>query len=478
MSTTVFSIGCSKDKGESPKSDIARFLWLPPSESFAQIKILNAFSEPIVGAKVLIGSAEGIPFEKNFLTTDESGTVRVYADWTTTAHVTVDAPGFIRQTLLNQHPGDITLKMNPLYQATRPEVKGQVTGLPVVNGDKQIDFALVTPAMSRQDLLNFDMNTVISPYVDTISIIGQKASIPGNVSLPTQKESYIIGITLSKPVYRLTTPTYGAKRFFAVRGQFPFKKVLDEMKNGKPFYELVNHFSIQGGGMHDVILTNPLTNIDIPGNELLFSSKIKTQPANSAADEVLMVVAVSEVADSLVPTDIKKFSGETVLNMSSLPNRPAYIVNVIKRQADFDATLAPGSDRLSASISPHLETVKPLLLPLIENPVISSTNGYKITLPPKPEKVGIFGIATSASISDLIETQNGDEQVLSVNRRWEILGLGWESQIDLPQWPLGKSTSRQRVEVNYLGSTTHQSVHLDDQLINATTHVTHASADF
>ena len=65
------------------------------------------------------------------------------------------------------------------------------------------------------------------------------------------------------------------------------------MKNGKPFYELVNHFSIQGGGMHDVILTNPLTNIDIPGNELLFSSKIKTQPANSAADEVLMVVAVS-----------------------------------------------------------------------------------------------------------------------------------------------------------------------------------------
>lgn len=481
-SVAAITFGCSNDKSESPKSDMARFVWVASQEANASIKVLNQFGEPLAQAQILVGSAENNPFKGNFLTTDKNGVVKVPTAWVSEEHVTVEAAGFIRQTLLSQKPGDITLKLNPSYLPQRPEVKGQVSGLPVSNGDKLVDFALVIPGMTRSDLLNFDLNAVISPFSDTITIIGQQAKIPGNVSLPTQKESYIFPITLSKPIYRLTSPTLGAKRFFAVRGQFPFKKTIDEMQAGKPFYDLVNNFSIQGGGMRDVTLVSPTTTLDIPGNELVFNSKIKTQPAAVAADEVLMIVAVSEVANTLVPTDIKKFAGETSLQMSSLPNKKTFIVNVIKRQAEFDPAAAntSGSDRISAGISVHNETLKPLLLPLVESPTLKTSAGLDISLPAVPNTNGINGIAVSAAVSDLVDIPNGAETIVNVNRRWEILGLGWQTQsIQLPNWPLpGAVSARRRVEINYIGSTTHQSVDLDDNLIEAATHVTHASTDF
>ncbi len=480
---TIFSVGCSQSEFKSlnPK-EMTRFLWAKQNQAEANIKILNQFGQPIADAQILIGQSNGTPFKDNFLTTDKNGLVIVPKQWTTTEHVTVEAAGFIRQTLLNQKPGDLIIKLNPSYSQQRPVVNGKVSGLPVSNGDKLIDFALVIPAMTRGDLLNFDLNTVISPYSDTISIVGQDAKIPGNVSLPTQKESYFLPITLSKPNFRLTAPTLGLKRFFAVRGQFPFKKVIDQMRSGKKFYDLVNDFSIQGGGMRDISLTDATTTFDIPANEISFTSKIKTQPAVAAADEVLMVVAVSEVANTLVPTDIKKFTGESVLTMNSIANNKTYIVNVLKRQADFDSTAsatASKSDRMSAGIAVQNETLKPLLLPLIENPSISTTAGFNIVLPTIPTQNGINALATSASISDLIKITNGTETVTNVNRRWEILGLGWDQNIQLPDWPLaGNTAAERRVEVNYIGSTTTQNAQLDDTLIEAATHVTHASTDF
>lgn len=477
----VLAFGCSKNKSESTSSEIVRFLWSEKNQAEANIKILNQFGEPIAQAQILIGQANGTPFKGNFLTTDKSGQALVPATWTTSEHVTVDATGYIRQTLLNQNPGDITIKLSPLTLTVRPEIKGKVSGLPISNGDKLIDFALVMPSMTRGDLLNFDLNSVISPYSDTISVIGQEAKIPGNVSLPSQKESYIFPITLSKPIYRLTTTNLGAKRLFAVRGQFPFKKVMDELQAGKQFYDLVNYFSIQGGGMRDITLVNPVTTLDIPANELTFAAKIKTQPATASADEVLMIVAVSEVANTLVPTDIKKFTGESNLAMSTLAGSKAFIVNVIKRQSDFDsaATGAVGSDRVSAGLTAHNETIKPVLLPLVENPSITATAGFTISLPTKPSTAGINALATSAIISDLVKIQNGTETITNVNRRWEVIGLGWEQNIQLPNWPLiGESTAQRRLEINFVGSTTHKNVNLDDKLIEAATHVTHASTDF
>ncbi len=473
------TLGCSK-KSDTPKSEVARFLWNEQTEANAKVKVLNEFGEPLESAQVLIGYAQGTPFKGNFLTTDKNGVARIPTDWNAKAHVTVEAAGYIRQTLLSQNPGDISLKLLRRSAPARPEINGKVTGLPVVNGDKMTDFALVIPAMTRGDLLNFDLNAVISPYSDTISVVGQEAKIPGNVSLPSQKESYLFPITIAKPVYRLTSTTLGAKRFFAIRGQFPFKKTIDEMRAGKPFYDMINNFSIQGGGMRDITLTQPVTTLDIPGNELIFSSKVRTQSAAIATDEVQMVVAVSDVAGTLAPTDIKKFTGESHLQLATLPNKKTYIVNILKRQTEVDpaATAAAKSNRISAALSIHNEAIKPLFLPLVESPTVTETSGLVIGLPSKPNQAGINALAVSASISDLVPFVSGTETVINVNRRWEIIGLGWDQSMELPNWPLGDSAAERRIEINFIGSTTHKGAKLDDNLIEAATHVTHASTDF
>lgn len=471
--------GCSKDKTENLQTDVVdRVRWAAADpDAAAQIKVINAFGEPVANAQVLIGQAQGAPFKGNFLQTNAAGIVAIPKEWNSPAHVTVDAAGFVRQTLLNQKPGNMTLKLSSAYLAQRAELRGQVTQLPVQNGDKLIDFGLVMPALTRADILNFDLDQVISPYTDILSVAGQSSPLPSNVSLPTQKESYIFNLTISKPVYRLMVPTLGPKTFYAARGRFQFKKVVDKLRDRAPFYELLNDFSILGGGLREAQIVTGQTTLDIPGNELEFSSTVQVQSANSLSDEVLLMLAASDVAGTLIPTDVKKMAPNQNVSLTSMAGKPAYVVSVIKKQSEFMARTS-GSDRLSASLSPYKAGEKQTLLPLVENPSIQTAGAYVIQLPAAPATAGVNGIAVSATISDLYESQNGDAKILSANHRWEVLGLGWGTQIQLPAWPLANMTPTKKIEINFIGSTSSKPVDLDDSIIQSATHVSHSSVDF
>lgn len=471
--------GCDKTKTEKPdEASIARFLWtekLIPAE--AQIKVINQFGEPVQGAQILIGDAQGSPFRNNFFKTDSTGRAIVPMEWNGPASVTVDAAGYIRQTLLSVAPGDLTLKMSNAYMAQRPEVRGQVTQLPVVNGDKLVDFALVMPAVSKVDMLNFDLGQVISPYNDTLTAAGQTSDIPSNVSLPKQNESYFINVTLDKPLYRLKVPNLGAKKFVAIRGRFVFKTVVGELRNGKRFDELINYFSILGGSTRETVLTGATTNLDIPGTEMEFKNTLSVNSANTAADELMLVLATNEMNGSMIPTDVKRTTNGQPTKLQSMTGKPAFVVSFLKKQSEF-MSQAPGADRMSASLLPYTNGSAQRLLPLIGNPTIAASGNYVITLPAAPTTAGINAIAVSASISDLVETQDAGKTILIPNRKWDIIGLGWTQQISLPKWPLDNSTARKRVEVNYIGSTSAKLTRLDNSLIENATHITHASTDF
>ena len=168
-------------------------------------------------------------------------------------------------------------------------------------------------------------------------------------------------------------------------------------------------------------------------------------------------------------------SGGGSLELNSLNNRPVFIVNVIKKQTEFNNS-SVGSDRISASVMPYIANTKSEPLPLIENPTVNKDNGYLISLPPAPVQAGISELAVSAVISDLNEIQNGSEKITYVSRRWEIIGLNWTGQIQLPNWPLADMTTKKRFEVNFIGSSTQQKASLDG-IIDAATHVTHASTE-
>lgn len=482
LSALLIFSACDKNKKDDSKIDTAgaKFFWSEKSiQENALIKVLNQFGEPISGAKVLVGDAQGAPFRDNFITTDNTGVAMVSRDWISEASVTVDASGYVRQTLLNQKPGNLIIKMSSAYLTERAELRGQVTQLPVVNGDKLIDFALVMPALSKADLLNFDLGQVISPYTDTLTAAGQSGDVPSNVSIPKQKESYFIGVTLDKPIYRLKMPTYGPKRIVSVRGRFVFKTMVSELQNGKAFYELINHFSILGGSIRDTVIASPLTQLDIPGNEMSFSQTVQAKPKSFAADELLLVLAANEVSNSIIPTDIKRATNGQATHLQSLPNKPAYVISVIKKQAEFMSP-EPDADRMSASLLPVEQSGK-ALLPLVANPQMINQGQYTIVLPNISLVSGINPLATSASISDVIQTMDGEKQITITIKKWDVLGLGWNfnnQRISLPKWPLDTNQSRKRLEINFIGSTIGKSSHLDKSLIENATHVTHASTDF
>jgi hypothetical protein len=467
------------DKKEGPKNEdkfaagIASFHRTEISGANAEIRIFNKFGEPISGAQILIGDAQGTPFRGNFLSTDRNGVAVIPEEWTSAASITVDAKGYIRQTLLNQLPGNISIRLNTAYLPQYSEVSGKVTGLPVVDKDKLIDFALAMPLLTKSDLVYFDLGQVISPFSDTLSAAGQSFNLPSNVSLPKQKENYFISVTLEKPVFRLKTPTIGPKKFVATRGRFVFKTVVGELRDGKAFHEVINHFSILGAGVKDGVITGPNLGLDISGSDMSFTSQVNVNAVNAKEDEVALVLATSEVDGSMVPTDVKRTTNDNAIALQVLPTQPVQIINVIKKENEF-MTDAPGSDRMTASILPIAATANNRLLPLISNPTISFRENYSIKLPELPVTSGIFPIAVSAVISDLAEIREGEKVIKTPIRKWEVIGYGWNQNLNLPKWPLADSNSRKRVEVKYIGSATSNA----QNTLDFATHVTHASTDF
>ena len=204
-STTVFSIfllslsvlaGCSQKADEnflhnhSDNFKISRWYNRIEPSAPSTIQVFNEQNQALSQATVLIGLEEGQPFSGNLLKTDENGFVSIPSQlWTSPAHVTVDVPGYVRQTLINQNPGLIQIKLKKASMYPRPTIKGQVTQLPIENGDKQMDFGLVIPAVTKADFIGFSLDSVISPIDDKITIVGNEVKIPTNVSLPKQKES-------------------------------------------------------------------------------------------------------------------------------------------------------------------------------------------------------------------------------------------------------------------------------------------------
>jgi len=483
---SVFIIfGCSEDKTNLiniTAASLKMSSWRPlaTTNSVATLQVLNSLGQPIENSQVLIGSALGIPFENNLFVTNKNGMIENLTAWTTQEHITADAAGFVRQTLLSQNPGYIVIKLNTASLVNQSTITGQVTRLPVVNGDKNIDFGLVMAAMTRSDILNFDLDSVISPITDTMKVATSTVPVPTNVSLPKQQERYYFNLTVEKPQYRFFSPSIGHRQLFAAAGRFPFGTVVDELRSGKPFYDVINYFDLRGGGLRDVVMTGPVTTMDIPGDELAFTKPISIASPTLNAGEIFIALSASEISGFLIPTGIKKMAANTTAGLNALTNAPTLTINVIKKQSEFMAQ-TPGADRLSAALLPYSQNVKPTMLPLIGNPSVLNSNGYIVTLPALSNVTGVYPLAVSALISDIQKSGPADKPVLTLIRKWEILGTQWPAKIELPNWPLQinlQTTTQKHFEINYIGGLKNETVNLGDELINSATHVTHSSTDF
>lgn len=472
-------------------TEVQKISWEDITDPFASVnvQVLNHLNQPLENAEILVGMKLGSPFKNNFVKTNKNG-VATLPQWTGLEPITVNASGYIRQTFLNQKPGQFKIKMNPLYKQPRYVVKGQVTQLPVSNGDKFIDFGLVIPTLNRFDLLSFDIDQIISPYNDTISVVGNEISLPSNVSLPTQKENYFLPITLSKPQYRVYTPYSGSKTYYALSGRFPFKTVVDEFQNDKKFFEVLNYFSFTNGSLRDLNITAQESTLDIPGLELNFTQQVKIKGTRVLNDEALLAVSMNDLSGRFVPSDVKRIIENQEQNLKIMAGKPTTIVSILRKQADFDSATKDKASRTSITINDFKVNYSPDMLPLIEAPVVNQS-GQQISLTLNPPNTilnsgtQVNPVAFTVSISKIKEEQNNNEVVELLDREWEVLGFvknSWPKSIILPEWPKSglseeMNNQKRKFEINLIGSDSTQQVNSIDELAQKTSHITHSAAE-
>jgi hypothetical protein len=440
------------------------------------ITVTNEDGQALAGAKILIGQKLGNPFQGNFLTTNAQGKVAAPEAWTDTQPVTVHAPGYVRLTHFGRRSAMLGFQLRKATKEPSLELNGVTNGHEVKNSDGQADFGLVISALTRNDVLAFDLNKVISNKMDIIKVMGQELPVPSNVTLPKQRENYILPITIDKPGYRLYFGEKGTQRVFAAKARFPFKKVVNELRANKKFYELINEFDLLGGIVRDVSISATKTRLDLDVAELSFTETRSIKAPDVSNNEVLISLATADMNGWLVPTDVKRLTSNETRKMSVLTGQTPYSVSVLKRADEFEGS--EGTDRLSAVILPFKNGVNPQFLDLIRNPRVAS-NGEVQIQKPKPV-LNVNELATYAIYSDVREIPaGGDVKIPFLVRLWEVYAPEWVDTLSMPVWPEGTpEPAKKRWEVTYIGSQTRNSAELGQPTIDAATHVTHSSVDF
>jgi len=468
-----------------------------------RLSVVDEAGQAIPNASILVGFEAGNPFEGNVLTTDASGVASLPADWKDALPVTVQAPGFITSTLPVSLPGELTIQLIKSDAANEFEIKGVATGFPRLVQDGKVDFALMIPALNRQNLLAFDLSTVISPKVDTISILGNDVSLPSNISLPQQTENYIFPIELNKPDYRVYLRNPGMQTLTATHGQFPLQRVVNDIRAGKSMFELINHFTFSEGGQKQLDVQGDLSGQDIAVNQTPFNAQVTVRAPAFPNTQQMVSLALVEQNGWLMPTDLKRVNANQSLNMKSYGAAPTMfsflvpltahakafanqpfswflpLLNLTGAPMPTDPEIAAQDfTQLSFALQPAAGGVAPQFLPLIGKPQM---NGNVLTLEVPVLPAGLTPVATYMVMSEIEVTMIGNVSSEKRSRLWEVTSNAWLSQVELPKISFNKRPDRvYRWEVmfmarpvNFVGAAAPNS-RVD---LNTVTHVTRNALD-
>lgn len=468
-------IGCSKNK-ESEKNKqgkLTELIQLAPEQN--QLQIVDDNNSPVAEAEILIGQAINRPFAGNLLKTDSNGIVTVPEQWNSSAAVSIRKPGYLTVTYLNQIPGRQNIFQIPTQQNERAvELSGAGTGFKIRDGDGIVDFAAMTEALDYTDLVDLSISKLISTEGDTIQVAGNKVDIPSNVSLPRQRESYFIGITLEKPKYRLYFPEQGQKYVYTFRGQFPFKRVIDEFQDGKPLHEMINYFSIQGGSLKLVDLTGPKNQIDIPVSELLFQNKVAVKAPALANSDVFMSVALSPFQNMYLPTDMKNFNSNETVQLTAASGEPSTVVTILTRNQNNSTLPRATSVTISEKFDGQFTQ-----LPLISEAKVNANGEFQTKAPMLPANLQKLG--AMATLFDVQLNNVNNKEVRTQTAKWVVYSADWNNQVELPDWEQNSQqgpSKKQMWEIQYLATKEQKTVDLGPRLLQSVTHASRVKVDF
>ncbi len=439
------------------------------------VRIVDNNGSGISGATVLIGGALNDPFPGNQLTTDANGYATPPAAWKSALPLTVEATGFVRTTFLPVSPGQIQLQLRVADSPTSYQISGQTQGFGDLRTDGKVDFGLVIPAIHKSNILQFDVGNLVSPEVDSISVVGRTVEIPSNITLPQQRESYIFPITLNKPNYRMYVRQTGNYNMVAMHGQFPLQTVVDELRAGKSMFEMIRHFTFLSAGVVQTYVGDSGLSATLSVNDIPFNQPLTKVAPSFPAGHMMMAVALADDGNYLYPTDVKTVQSGGSVQLNGASGKASNILSILRADNNLSAqnatevmnmlgaetfnlrTWIETSNRgsafgqLSFVLQPAYDGTAPQFLDLVPEPYI---NGQTISLTPPAQLSGVKAVATLAIYSEIEET--GGEKVKTERRTriWEVVTPGWSQQLDLPSVALNPDPNKKyRWEVLFLGRT-------------------------
>lgn len=473
------------------------------------LTVIDEAGQPIQGANVLLGYDSGNPFPGNQLATDASGVVSVPADWKAALPLTVTASGYVSSTIPLADPGNRTVTLSKQEPPNDVEVKGTPDGYGRLVTDGKVDFALVIPAITRSQLLAFDLATVLSPQNDIITILGNDVNLPSNIAFPQQWENYIFSVEFNKPEYRLYVRKPGQYQLSAIHGQFPLQRVVQEIRSGKSIFDLINHFTFIQNGRKDVNLTGNMTGVDFAVNQNPFNGQpVSVQAPTLKNGQVMVGFSVVDENGVLRPTDMKRFQSGQTMQMKS-DNSPAKMVlSLLLPDSNAMAAAAPGLNFLEPLVNLEMAPLRnpadpadrkpqdwtvmsfalnnasggpvtPQFLPLVDRPKL---NGQVLSMQTPSMPNGLSEAATYLVLSEVEVTVHDKKRSERKTRLWEIWTPNWLTQFELPKIPLARKADRvYRWEVMYMAKPSNLvgapggNTKLD---LNTVTHVTRSAMDF
>lgn len=455
-------------------------LMLAPQASSFQV--VDPLGRPVGFARIMIGWEPGVPFESNVLTADADGFWFAPEAWTEPLPVTIEVAGFVRATYFETDPaGGVLLQVRP-KTILKPEYElgGVTSGFDVKNRDGLVDFSLTLPVVKPEDLFQFNLDMMLSPYMDSMSVLGRKMEVPSNISFPQQRESYILPLTIEKPTYRMAFAEPGVKHMVTIAGQFPIKPVFDAFRKGSSFSDVINDFSMLGISEHKVEVTQKRQRQDLPVYQnKLGNMRRVTAPVFNAQNEVLLAVSVASHPQGLYPVDVKRLNNNQVLPMKHHSADP-FVLALVRSKSDFDGQTS--SERLSASLEPWgLDGQSIELLPMMADPEVLSPLSLRVPLINLPG--GYHQSGTLIKLSSIKPTRDAKGQVIGEERElvWEVYSSAWSDEVSMPKFPgLAMPQGLKRWSVSLFASKTSDvKVKSMKTLVEGeVTHVTHSNVDF
>lgn len=471
MALLISAAGCSREHVSIPtNSATSGIMQLAPLAG--HVIVADQAGQPVAQAKIMIGARENVPFPGNVLTTDADGKIVLPAQWVDAQPVTVEASGFVRATWISQAPQALALQLRRKVQNQRMELKGKATGFKNLKQDGWVDVGVIFPALRKDQLASLQVTDLVSPEVDTITVMGQSINIPSNVSLPKQDERYFFTITLDKPVFRSYLPEPRTWKMVAAHARFPFEEVVDDLRAGKSFFDVLNYFEFKSASIKDITLSSTTTNQDLSVTDTVFDAKVDVTAPRFPSSQTMLAVSVAENGGLLYPTDVKKLGPTETRRLVSPKGAPGFLVGALR---DTNApTSGAGADAMSVVISPNTGTSKFEFLEIVKAPIArGSTLGLN---PPKSSVASVTPAATYATLSKIDRVTSGSMQIDRKSPVWDVYATGWANSIELPEMGSAISGSH-RWEVLFGATSQGTSVNLNPNLIEGLTHVSKSAVD-